>query len=56
MARTLPAYSRSPNPDPPHRSDRTRLFCEGRRVVSRFCEKDIPASPMLRVVRGSRDA
>ncbi|MGW3662530.1 penicillin acylase family protein [Streptomyces sp. NPDC005141] len=53
VARTLLTYSQSSNPDSRHFSDQTRLFSDGRWVTSRFCEKDILASPGLRVVRVS---
>ncbi|MEV0977175.1 penicillin acylase family protein [Streptomyces sp. NPDC049915] len=51
VARTLLTYSQSSNPDSPHFSDQTRLFSAGQWVTSRFCEKDILTSPVLRVVR-----
>lgn len=51
VARTLLSYSQSSNPNSPHHSDQTRLFSGERWVTSRFCEKDILASPKLRVVR-----
>ncbi|MEU3980776.1 penicillin acylase family protein [Streptomyces sp. NPDC026672] len=53
VARTLLTYSQSSNPDSAHHADQTRLFSDGRWVTSRFCEKDILASPALRVVRVS---
>ncbi|MFF9134887.1 penicillin acylase family protein [Streptomyces sp. NPDC014806] len=53
VARTLLTYSQSSNPASPHFSDQTRLFSQGRWVTSRFCERDILASPQLRVVRVS---
>ncbi|MGW3911055.1 penicillin acylase family protein [Streptomyces sp. NPDC005070] len=53
VARTLLTYSQSSNPNSPHFSDQTRLFSGERWVTSRFCEKDILASPGLRVVRVS---
>ncbi|MET8856264.1 penicillin acylase family protein [Streptomyces sp. NPDC004579] len=53
VARTLLTYSQSSNPNSPHFSDQTRLFSGGRWVTSRFCEKDILASPGLRVVEVS---
>ncbi|MFJ9904707.1 penicillin acylase family protein [Streptomyces sp. NPDC101152] len=51
VARTLLTYSQSENPDSPHYSDQTRLFSQEKWVTARFCEKDILASPALRVVR-----
>ncbi|QOV33671.1 penicillin acylase family protein [Streptomyces ferrugineus] len=51
VARTLLTYSQSSNPGSPHFSDQTRLFSGERWVSARFCEKDILASPALRVVR-----
>ncbi|MFI6010215.1 penicillin acylase family protein [Streptomyces sp. NPDC051243] len=51
VARTLLTYSQSSNPDSPHYSDQTRLFSGEKWVTSRFCEKDILASPALKVVR-----
>jgi acyl-homoserine-lactone acylase len=51
VARTLLTYSQSSNPASPHFSDQTRLFSQERWVTSRFCEKDVLASPALRVVR-----
>ncbi|MFF8971803.1 penicillin acylase family protein [Streptomyces sp. NPDC014995] len=53
VARTLLAYSQSSNPGSPHFDDQTRLFSGEKWVTSRFCEKDILASPALRVVRAS---
>ncbi|MEU7167176.1 penicillin acylase family protein [Streptomyces morookaense] len=50
VARTLLTYSQSSDPTSPHYSDQTELFSAGRMVKSRFCEKDILASPQLRVV------
>jgi acyl-homoserine-lactone acylase len=49
-AATLLTYSQSPNPNSPHHADQTRLFSAGDWVRSRFCERDIQASPDLRVV------
>ncbi|GAA0400281.1 penicillin acylase family protein [Streptomyces luteireticuli] len=51
VARTLLTYSQSSEPGSPHSSDQTELFSAGRMVKGRFCEKDILASPALRVVR-----
>ncbi|WP_055523768.1 penicillin acylase family protein [Streptomyces graminilatus] len=51
VARTLLTYSQSSNPDSPHFADQTRLFSTKNWVTARFCEKDILASPTLRVVR-----
>ncbi|MFF4403514.1 penicillin acylase family protein [Streptomyces sp. NPDC001404] len=53
VARTLLTYSQSSDPTSPHYSDQTELFSAGRMVKSRFCEKDILASPQLKVVRVS---
>ncbi|MEU6308199.1 penicillin acylase family protein [Streptomyces chartreusis] len=50
VARTLLTYSQSSNPNSPHFSDQTRLFSGEKWVTARFCEKDILASPELRVV------
>lgn len=50
-AATLLTYSQSANPGSPHFADQTTLFSGGGWVRSRFCEKDILASPELRVVR-----
>ncbi|MFI7413355.1 penicillin acylase family protein [Streptomyces sp. NPDC049627] len=51
VVRTLLTYSQSSNPGSPHFSDQTRLFSGEKWVTSRFCEKDIAASPALQVVR-----
>ncbi|MFH8801957.1 penicillin acylase family protein [Streptomyces sp. NPDC017936] len=51
VARTLLTYSQSSDPRSPHFSDQTRLFSGEKWVTSRFCEKDVLASPGLRVVR-----
>ncbi|MEU7133491.1 penicillin acylase family protein [Streptomyces sp. NPDC046261] len=51
VARTLLTYAQSSNPASPHYSDQTELFSAGRMVRGRFCEKDIMASPELKVVR-----
>lgn len=50
-ARTLLTYSQSENPKSPHLSDQTRRYAQKRWVTSRFCERDILASPELRVER-----
>lgn len=50
VARTLLTYSQSSNPNSPHFSDQTRVFSGEKWVTSRFCEKDILASPSLNVV------
>ncbi|MFJ9722702.1 penicillin acylase family protein [Streptomyces sp. NPDC101209] len=56
VARTLLTYSQSSNPNSPHYSDQTRLLSGERWVTARFCEKDVLASPALRVVRvGTHD-
>ncbi|WP_086825295.1 penicillin acylase family protein [Allokutzneria sp. NRRL B-24872] len=47
---TLMAYSQSMNPASPHYSDQTKLYSRKQWVTERFCEKDIMASPGLRVV------
>ncbi|MCP3801881.1 penicillin acylase family protein [Allokutzneria sp. A3M-2-11 16] len=47
---TLMAYSQSSNPASPHYSDQTKLYSRKQWVTERFCEKDIMASPNLRVV------
>lgn len=49
VARTLLTYGQSQNVKSPHSSDQTRLYSGERWVRSRFCEKDIAASPELRV-------
>ncbi|MHC5904672.1 penicillin acylase family protein [Streptomyces sp. S6] len=51
VARTLLSYAQSSNPNSPHYADQTRLFSRERWVTARFCEKDVKASPVLRVVR-----
>jgi acyl-homoserine-lactone acylase len=51
VARTLLTYSQSSHPGSPHHTDQTRLFSGERWVTSRFCEKDVLASPALKVVR-----
>ncbi|MFH8348964.1 penicillin acylase family protein [Streptomyces sp. NPDC018045] len=50
-ARTLLTYSQSSNPRSPHYSDQTELYSANRLLRSRFCERDVLASPELRVVR-----
>lgn len=50
VARTLLTYSQSSNPNSPHFSDQTLAFSGEKWVTSRFCEKDILASPALNVV------
>ncbi|MFG1665710.1 penicillin acylase family protein [Streptomyces sp. Y7] len=50
VARTLLTYAQSSNPHSPHFSDQTRLFSGEKWVTARFCEKDVLASPALRVV------
>lgn len=50
VARTLLTYSQSANPNSPYYADQTRLFSQERWVTSRFCERDILASPRLKVV------
>ncbi|GHC46726.1 penicillin acylase family protein [Streptomyces cinnamoneus] len=50
VARTLLTYSQSAFSGSPHHSDQTELFSAGRMVQGRFCEKDIMASPQLKVV------
>ncbi|MBT2385547.1 penicillin acylase family protein [Streptomyces sp. ISL-11] len=52
-ARTLLTYGQSSDPTSAHYSDQTELFSAGRMVRGRFCEKDILASPKLKVVRVS---
>ena len=49
-ARILLTYAQSSDPGSPHYSDQTELYSAGRMVRARFCEKDILASPELRVV------
>ncbi|MFJ8543367.1 penicillin acylase family protein [Streptomyces sp. NPDC093586] len=51
VARTLLTYSQSSDPTSPHHADQTRLFSQEKWVTSRFCERDILASPALRIVR-----
>ncbi|WP_407554338.1 penicillin acylase family protein [Streptomyces sp. Pv4-95] len=50
-ARVLLTYSQSSDPGSPHYRDQTELYSAGRMVRARFCERDILASPELRVVR-----
>lgn len=50
VARTLLTYGQSSNPASPYHADQTRLFSQERWVQARFCERDILASPALRVV------
>lgn len=50
-ASTLLTYSQSANPNSPHYADQTALFSASGWVRSRFCEKDIQASPSLKVVK-----
>jgi acyl-homoserine-lactone acylase len=50
-ASTLLTYSQSSDPGSPHFADQTALFSKSGWVRSRFCEKDILASPDLEVVR-----
>ncbi|MGV9232652.1 penicillin acylase family protein [Streptomyces nigra] len=51
VARTLLTYAQSSNSKSPHFSDQTRLFSGEKWVTARFCEKDVLASPALRIVR-----
>lgn len=48
---TLLAYSQSSDSTSPHFSDQTKLYSKKEWVTERFCERDILASPELRVVR-----
>ncbi|MCX5195094.1 penicillin acylase family protein [Streptomyces sp. NBC_00249] len=50
VARTVLTYGQSSNPVSPFFADQTRLFSQERWVTSRFCERDILASPRLKVV------
>jgi acyl-homoserine-lactone acylase len=50
-ASTLLTYSQSSDPTSPHFADQTMVFSKSGWVRSRFCEKDILASPALEVVR-----
>lgn len=51
VARTLLSYGQSSNPLSAHDRDQTALYSGERWVTSRFCERDILASPDLEVVR-----
>ncbi|WP_443056115.1 penicillin acylase family protein [Streptomyces sp. NBC_00239] len=51
VARTLLTYGQSSDPGSPSSADQTRLFSSERWVRARFCERDILASPALRVLR-----
>ncbi|GGU75700.1 hypothetical protein GCM10010211_47020 [Streptomyces albospinus] len=51
VARTLLTYAQSSDPTSSHYSDQTRLFSAGRMVRERYCERDVLASPQLRVIR-----
>ncbi|MFH8405755.1 penicillin acylase family protein [Streptomyces sp. NPDC018019] len=53
-ARTLLTYAQSSNPRSPHYSDQTELYAANRMIRSRFCERDVLASPQLRVVHVRR--
>jgi acyl-homoserine-lactone acylase len=46
---TVLTYSQSSDPTSAHHSDQTRLFSAGQWVTERFTERDIMASPALRV-------
>lgn len=48
---TLLAYSQSSDSTSPHFSDQTKLYSKKQWVTERFCEKDVLASPELRVVK-----
>ncbi|WP_246155246.1 penicillin acylase family protein [Saccharopolyspora hirsuta] len=48
-ASTLLTYSQSADPTSPHYADQTRLFSAGQWVPARFGEREIAASPVLRV-------
>ena len=48
---TLLAYSQSANSASPHYSDQTKLLSRKQWVTSRFCERDILASPALQIVK-----
>ena len=50
-AATLLTYAQSSDPTSPHFADQTRVFAASGWVRSRFCERDILASPALKVVR-----
>ncbi|MGW8992137.1 penicillin acylase family protein [Streptomyces zhihengii] len=51
VARTLLSYAQSSSPASAHHRDQTALYSGERWVTSRFCERDILASPELEVVR-----
>ncbi|WP_410659111.1 penicillin acylase family protein [Amycolatopsis sp. lyj-112] len=51
---TLLTYSQSADPTSAHYSDQTELYSRKQWVTERYCEKDILASPSLKVVRVSR--
>ncbi|MER7403722.1 penicillin acylase family protein [Streptomyces sp. NPDC000070] len=53
---SLLTYSQSADPTSPHHADQTRLYSADRWVRERFTERDIQASPVLRVVRLSGPA
>jgi acyl-homoserine-lactone acylase len=48
---TILSYSLSTNPRSPHYADQTRLFSQKKWVTERFCERDVLASPALKVIR-----
>jgi acyl-homoserine-lactone acylase len=48
---TILTYSLSTNPTSSHYADQTRLFSQKRWVKERFCQRDVLASPALRVTR-----
>ncbi len=50
-ARTILTYSQSASAESPIFGDQTRMFSDKQWVKSRFCERDIAASPALRVTR-----
>lgn len=50
-ARTILTYSQSTDPTNPHYADQTALFSQKRWVKSRFCARDIAASPVREVTR-----
>lgn len=49
-ASTLLTSSQSADPTSPYYADQTRMFSAGQWATGRFCEKDIMASPALRIV------
>ncbi|GAU68937.1 acyl-homoserine lactone acylase PvdQ [Streptomyces sp. NBRC 110611] len=49
-ASTLVTTSQSADPTSPHHADQTKLYSSGKWLPGRFCEKDILASPDLKVV------